>query len=108
MIPIFISFLMGPVVSGMICVWLLQQIVISLYGRSLQLYFFYSTPCRHCFYFNNCQDLHCAVNPYTVLTKQARHCPEFTPSSLPFANASKELSTSKQDKEYLTSAASNL
>lgn len=39
-----------------------------------------SSPCPRCIYFNNCQELPCAVNPYFALTKKALDCRDFEPT----------------------------
>ncbi|MEL6929681.1 MAG: hypothetical protein AAFO95_13715 [Cyanobacteria bacterium J06600_6] len=38
-----------------------------------------ATPCPSCIYFNNCQELKCAVNPCEVMTKNAVGCRDFQP-----------------------------
>lgn len=38
------------------------------------------SPCPHCFYFHDCPELPCAVNPDIVLTKKALDCRDFKPT----------------------------
>jgi hypothetical protein len=40
-----------------------------------------SSPCPHCFYFNNAPELFCAVNPNLALTQKAFDCRDFEPNS---------------------------
>lgn len=36
-----------------------------------------SIPCRTCHFYTNSMQLHCAVHPCTVLTRQAVNCPDY-------------------------------
>jgi hypothetical protein len=42
---------------------------------------FHKTACYQCKFFNNNPYLKCAVNPSTVLTTEAKNCPDYQPRS---------------------------
>jgi hypothetical protein len=41
-------------------------------------------PCKNCHFFTDKNYLHCAVNPTTVLKKEAINCPDYYPQSSKF------------------------
>ncbi|NET11099.1 MAG: hypothetical protein F6K09_12285 [Merismopedia sp. SIO2A8] len=69
-----------PLGTLVLLIWFIVSVVIPINQRLAQLRRRRTTPCDRCLYFNVDQELHCAVQPYLVLTKQARECRDFDPT----------------------------
>ncbi len=59
--------------------WFLGLAIIQIKDQVTKWRQWHSTPCPHCIYFTNCDELKCAVNPCQVLSKNAVNCRDFAP-----------------------------
>ena len=59
--------------------WFLGLAIIQIKDKVTKWRQWNCTPCPHCVYFTNCDELRCAVNPCQVLTKNAVNCRDFAP-----------------------------
>lgn len=69
-----------PLGTLVLLIWFIVSVVIPINQRLARLRQLRTTPCDRCLYFNADQDLHCAVQPYIVLTKRSKECRDFSPT----------------------------
>lgn len=74
---LFIAILLGPLSLFVIMLWLVVNVSSRLAQGCWRMYRLRTTPCGNCFYYTGCKELACAVNPCSVLTKNARSCQDF-------------------------------
>ncbi len=74
----FLMLLFGFVMSSEIAVSMVKLLSKKISERE-----FTAKPCRvpcpSCRYFSNSAHLRCAVNPTVTMTREAIHCPDYTP-----------------------------
>ena len=66
-----------PILLVILSFWFFGLALIKIRGQIIEYHQWRSSPCPHCIYFTNCQELKCAVNPDLVLTKKAANCRDF-------------------------------
>jgi hypothetical protein len=69
-----------PLLVIILLVYAFLSTIREISDRIIKKKHWLSSPCLHCIYFNNYQELPCAVNPYLALTKKALDCRDFKPS----------------------------
>lgn len=52
----------------------------ALESRTNPVKKYHQSPCSNCKFFKNNPYLKCAVNPTSVLTEEAKNCPDYSPS----------------------------
>lgn len=81
--PSSITLLLGvalcPLMLIFFLLWFLGLAIIKIRDEIIKRRQWHSTPCPHCIYFTNHDELRCAVNPCQVLTKNAVNCRDFEP-----------------------------
>ncbi|NES87178.1 MAG: hypothetical protein F6K10_40950 [Moorea sp. SIO2B7] len=68
-----------PLILIILLWWFLGLAIIKIRDEIIKHRQWHYTPCPHCVYFTNNQELRCAVNPCQVLTKNAVNCRDFEP-----------------------------
>ncbi|MEM9121101.1 MAG: hypothetical protein AAGD09_24945 [Cyanobacteria bacterium P01_F01_bin.56] len=61
--------------------WFIHSALNGLHRQLTKLQQQRTMPCFRCAYFSGCEQLKCAVNPYSALTGAAKDCRDFTLSS---------------------------
>ena len=70
-----------PLGIVVLLIWFVVSVAIPINRRLTRLRRLRTSPCDRCLYFNRDDELHCAVQPYLVLTKHARDCRDFERAS---------------------------
>ncbi|MEM6520759.1 MAG: hypothetical protein AAF892_07285 [Cyanobacteria bacterium P01_D01_bin.71] len=80
---LLIGITLSPVLWLIVVGWFVYSAVRGLYRQLIQIRQLQAMPCHRCVYFSGCEQLQCAVNPYSALTESAKDCKDFTPSNSP-------------------------